>query len=192
MSVSGRRFAADQARHLIDGAAARGDSVRASFEAVLVEQLVITACVDRRLDERLQLRRNFISRAAGHAIGIEIVRGEIDDRAVRLRRILVDGAVERAFERKFEPVETLRPTERCAARKDDGLVGDRRAGRAGGQFRRAGALRRERVACAKIDLRKRLATELGISLNTLRLRALRIREKLQVCIEECLSQYHLR
>ena len=39
---------------------------------------------------------------------------------------------------------------------------------------------------AKIDLRKRIATELGIGLSTLRLRALRIREKLQRCIEECL------
>lgn len=39
---------------------------------------------------------------------------------------------------------------------------------------------------AKIDLRKGLANELGISLNTLRLRALRIREKLQTCIETCL------
>ena len=40
---------------------------------------------------------------------------------------------------------------------------------------------------AKIDLRKRIAQEFGISLNTLRLRALRIREKLQVCIEKCLQ-----
>jgi len=40
---------------------------------------------------------------------------------------------------------------------------------------------------AKIDLRKRLAGEFGIGLNTLRLRALRIREKLQVCIEQCLE-----
>ncbi len=40
---------------------------------------------------------------------------------------------------------------------------------------------------AKIDLRKRLATEFGVSLNTLRLRALRIREKLQACIEQCLG-----
>src|SRR5712691_8554073 len=39
---------------------------------------------------------------------------------------------------------------------------------------------------AKIDLRKRIAAEFGISLNNLRLRALRIREKLQVCIEQCL------
>ena len=39
---------------------------------------------------------------------------------------------------------------------------------------------------AKIDLRKRLAEECGVSLNTLRLRALRIREKLQTCIENCL------
>ena len=39
---------------------------------------------------------------------------------------------------------------------------------------------------AKIDMRKGLANELGISLNTLRLRALRIREKLQTCIETCL------
>jgi DNA-directed RNA polymerase specialized sigma24 family protein len=40
---------------------------------------------------------------------------------------------------------------------------------------------------AKIDLRKRIAEEFGISLSTLRLRALRIREKLQVCIEHCLG-----
>jgi len=40
---------------------------------------------------------------------------------------------------------------------------------------------------AKIDLRKRLATEFGISPNTLRSRALRIREKLQACIAQCLQ-----
>lgn len=40
---------------------------------------------------------------------------------------------------------------------------------------------------AKIALRKRIAEEFGISLNTLRLRALRIREKLQSCIEQCLE-----
>ena len=39
---------------------------------------------------------------------------------------------------------------------------------------------------AKIDLRQRIAAELGVGLNTLRLRALRIREKLQSCIEQCL------
>jgi DNA-directed RNA polymerase specialized sigma24 family protein len=41
---------------------------------------------------------------------------------------------------------------------------------------------------AKIDLRKQLAAESGVSLNTLRLRALRIREKLQACIEQCLQK----
>ena len=40
---------------------------------------------------------------------------------------------------------------------------------------------------AKIDLRKRIAAEFGIGINTLRLRALRIREKLQGCIEQCLE-----
>jgi DNA-directed RNA polymerase specialized sigma24 family protein len=40
---------------------------------------------------------------------------------------------------------------------------------------------------AKIDLRKRIAAELGIGLSTLRLRALRIRDKLQTCIEQCLE-----
>lgn len=40
---------------------------------------------------------------------------------------------------------------------------------------------------AKIDLRKRLASEMGVSINTLRLRALRIREGLQKCIERCLA-----
>ncbi|HEU5235539.1 MAG TPA: hypothetical protein VFU37_00270 [Pyrinomonadaceae bacterium] len=41
---------------------------------------------------------------------------------------------------------------------------------------------------AKIDLRKQIARELGIKAATLRLRALRIREKLQVCIERCLEE----
>src|SRR5437879_6457308 len=40
---------------------------------------------------------------------------------------------------------------------------------------------------AKIDLRKRIAREFGVSLNTLRLRALRIRAKLQTCIKHCLE-----
>jgi DNA-directed RNA polymerase specialized sigma24 family protein len=40
---------------------------------------------------------------------------------------------------------------------------------------------------AKIDLRKRIARELGINATTLRLRALRIREKLQTCIEQCVE-----
>ena len=40
---------------------------------------------------------------------------------------------------------------------------------------------------AKIDLRKAIAAEFGIGVKNLRLRALRIREKLQVCIEQCLE-----
>jgi DNA-directed RNA polymerase specialized sigma24 family protein len=40
---------------------------------------------------------------------------------------------------------------------------------------------------AKIDLRRRLAAEFGVSPTTLRLRALRIREKLQACIEQCMQ-----
>jgi DNA-directed RNA polymerase specialized sigma24 family protein len=40
---------------------------------------------------------------------------------------------------------------------------------------------------AKIDLRKIIARELGIKPATLRLRALRIREKLQTCIEGCMN-----
>ena len=40
---------------------------------------------------------------------------------------------------------------------------------------------------AKIDLRKVIARELGIKTSTLRLRALRIREKLQTCVEGCLD-----
>jgi DNA-directed RNA polymerase specialized sigma24 family protein len=47
---------------------------------------------------------------------------------------------------------------------------------------------------AKINLRKRIAAAFGISNNNLRLRALRIRSKLQTCIEQCLqvSQGELR
>ncbi len=39
----------------------------------------------------------------------------------------------------------------------------------------------------KISLRKRIAARLGISSSNLRLRALRIRAKLQTCIEQCLE-----
>ncbi|HET9532865.1 MAG TPA: hypothetical protein VFQ92_21095, partial [Blastocatellia bacterium] len=38
---------------------------------------------------------------------------------------------------------------------------------------------------AKIESRKQLAERLGISVNTLRMRALRIREYLQRCVENC-------
>ena len=40
---------------------------------------------------------------------------------------------------------------------------------------------------AKISLRKRIAATLGVKQSNLRLRALRIRTKLQVCIEQCLE-----
>ena len=41
---------------------------------------------------------------------------------------------------------------------------------------------------AKIDHRKALAEKLGITLNTLRMRAHRIKMTLQVCVSNCLSQ----
>lgn len=40
---------------------------------------------------------------------------------------------------------------------------------------------------AKINLRKRIAHELGVTAGNLRLRALRIRAKLQICIDNCLE-----
>lgn len=40
---------------------------------------------------------------------------------------------------------------------------------------------------ARIELRKLIAAEFGIGINNLRLRALRIRAKLQACIEQCLE-----
>ena len=41
---------------------------------------------------------------------------------------------------------------------------------------------------AKIDSRKKLSQRLGIPVNTLRMRALRIRENLQRCVENCQEQ----
>lgn len=41
---------------------------------------------------------------------------------------------------------------------------------------------------AKIDHRRELAERLGIALNTLRVRAYRIKESLQKCVRECLKQ----
>jgi DNA-directed RNA polymerase specialized sigma24 family protein len=40
----------------------------------------------------------------------------------------------------------------------------------------------------KIGNRKKLLERLGIPVNTLRMRALRLRERLQSCVEECLSR----
>ena len=39
----------------------------------------------------------------------------------------------------------------------------------------------------KIENRKKLLQRLGIPVNTLRMRALRLREKLQACVEECVG-----
>lgn len=41
---------------------------------------------------------------------------------------------------------------------------------------------------AKIDHRKRLATELGIAVNALRIRAHRIRRALEECVRDCMEQ----
>lgn len=40
----------------------------------------------------------------------------------------------------------------------------------------------------KIQNRKKLVEKLGIPVNTLRMRALRLRDRLQVCVEDCLSR----
>lgn len=40
----------------------------------------------------------------------------------------------------------------------------------------------------KIQNRKKLVESLGIPVNTLRMRALRLRERLQLCVEECVSR----
>ncbi|HEY6045641.1 MAG TPA: hypothetical protein VIU65_03505 [Pyrinomonadaceae bacterium] len=45
---------------------------------------------------------------------------------------------------------------------------------------------------AKINLRRRIANELGITASNLRLRALRIREKLQICIDSCMETSETR
>jgi DNA-directed RNA polymerase specialized sigma24 family protein len=39
----------------------------------------------------------------------------------------------------------------------------------------------------KIQNRKKLVEKLGIPVNTLRMRALRLRDRLQICVEDCLS-----
>lgn len=41
---------------------------------------------------------------------------------------------------------------------------------------------------AKIDLHKAMAGEMGITINTLRLRVLRLKEKLQPCVKRCLER----
>ena len=40
----------------------------------------------------------------------------------------------------------------------------------------------------KIQNRKKLVEKLGIPVNTLRMRALRLRDRLQVCVEDCLAK----
>ena len=40
----------------------------------------------------------------------------------------------------------------------------------------------------KIENRKKLSTRLGLTINTLRMRAQRLRDRLQVCVEDCVSK----
>jgi DNA-directed RNA polymerase specialized sigma24 family protein len=40
----------------------------------------------------------------------------------------------------------------------------------------------------KIQKRKKLVEKLGIPVNTLRMRALRLRDRLQACVEDCLAK----
>ena len=41
---------------------------------------------------------------------------------------------------------------------------------------------------AKIENRRKLGQRLGLPINSLRMRALRLREKLQDCVETCVNQ----
>jgi DNA-directed RNA polymerase specialized sigma24 family protein len=41
---------------------------------------------------------------------------------------------------------------------------------------------------AKIENRRRLTVRFKVPVNTLRMRALRLRERLQVCVEDCLNK----
>jgi RNA polymerase sigma factor (sigma-70 family) len=45
---------------------------------------------------------------------------------------------------------------------------------------------------SKIENRKKLTERFGVPVNTLRMRALRLREKLQVCVENCLNNREAR
>lgn len=42
---------------------------------------------------------------------------------------------------------------------------------------------------AKIDLRKKLADDFGLTINALRIKALRVRNDLQQCVERCLAKF---
>ena len=44
---------------------------------------------------------------------------------------------------------------------------------------------------AKIELHKQMAGELGVTINTLRLRVLRLKEKLQPCVKRCVERADL-
>jgi DNA-directed RNA polymerase specialized sigma24 family protein len=41
---------------------------------------------------------------------------------------------------------------------------------------------------AKVDLHKRMVDEFGVTINTIRLRVLRMKQKLQPCLERCLAR----
>jgi RNA polymerase sigma factor (sigma-70 family) len=69
--------------------------------------------------------------------------------------------------------------ESCLSRLD---TGDRRLIREYYRFEKSG----------KIDRRKELATDLGIALNTLRIRAYRIRKRLSLCVLDCAKKKDIR
>jgi DNA-directed RNA polymerase specialized sigma24 family protein len=69
--------------------------------------------------------------------------------------------------------------ESCLSKLDSG---DRRLIREYYRFEKSG----------KIDRRKELATDLGIALNTLRIRAFRIRKRLSLCVLDCAKKKDVR
>lgn len=88
-----------------------------------------------------------------------------------LAEIAVSQPVASDFEESEESIECLRECLETLSAENRELITQYYQGEKG----------------AKIENRKRLVERLGIPVNTLRMRALRLRERLQSCVEDCLK-----
>ena len=119
-----------------------------------------------------------IQNPAGYAMGVarllvlEIMKGRQREQVAMNELTISSGEVEEQPDDGEDRIECLRHCLGGLSTDNRQLITDYYEGEKGD----------------KIQNRKKLVEKLGIPVNTLRMRALRLRDRLQVCVEDCLSK----
>ena len=109
---------------------------------------IVHAGVGVDFHERLHARRHFVAAAQRAAVLIVLAVLVAGGGAVGQRRVLIDGALDVAFERQFETIELLAEAGAAAEGGED-----RQLGETGLQIRAAGIVGGNQHAAAEIDAR---------------------------------------